>query len=85
MPSDFRTEVDFSRADSVAQFGLPPYRIDVLSGISGVTFDAAWPDRVEGAFEDLTVPYIGRDAFVRNKRASGRRKDLADLDYLGEA
>jgi hypothetical protein len=77
-------ESDFTRPDVVIQFGLPPYRIDVLTGVSGVAFDDAWGERIEDVFGDVRVPFIGRTAFVRNKRASGRRKDLADLELLGE-
>jgi hypothetical protein len=76
------TEADLTRPDTVAQFGLPPWRIDILTGISGVTFDEAWPERIEADFEDVSVPFIGRAAFVRNKRASGRLKDLADIEAL---
>lgn len=67
----------------VAQFGLPPWRIDILTGISGVTFDEAWPDRIHAPFDGVSVPFIGREAYVRNKRASGRLKDLADIESLG--
>jgi hypothetical protein len=77
-------EADFLRPDVVVQFGLPPYRIDILTAISGVAFDEAWRERVEDRFEDVQVPFIGRAAFIRNQRASGRKKDLADLEALGE-
>lgn len=75
---------DLTRPDMVAQLGLPPFRIDILTGVSGVTFAEAWDERVENDFEGVLVPFIGRSAFVRNKRASGRLKDLADLESLGE-
>lgn len=78
------SEADFTRPDTIVQFGLPPYRIDILTGVSGVSFDEAWGERVEAFFDDVRVPYIGRDAFVRTKRASGRKKDLGDLESLGE-
>ncbi len=78
-------EADLTRPDMVAQFGLPPYRIDILTGISGVSFAEAWDGRVEELFDDVRVPFIGRAALIRNKRASGRTKDLADLEALGEA
>ena len=78
------TEADFTKPDTVAQLGLPPFRIDVMCSVSGVTFDEAWPHRVEGSFDDVKVPCIGRAEFIRNKRASARRKDLADIEYLGE-
>jgi hypothetical protein len=77
-------ETDFVRPDVVVQFGLPPTRIDILTAISGVVFDEAWVERIEDRFEDVRVPFIGRAAFIRNKRASGRKKDLADLEALGE-
>lgn len=75
---------DLERPDVVVQFGLPPFRIDVLTSVSGITFDEAWPGRVEGRFGDVPVPFLGRAALIRNKRASGRRKDLGDLESLGE-
>lgn len=78
------TQADFTRPDVVIQFGVPPFRIDFLTSVSGVSFDEAWADRVVANFDDVAVPYIGRAAFVRNKRASGRLKDLADLEALGE-
>ncbi len=79
------TPADLMQPDIVAQFGLPPYRIDFLTGISGVAFADAWSTRVEAFFGDVAAPFIGRDAFIRNKRASGRTRDLADLESLGEA
>ena len=76
------TESDLTRPNVVAQFGLPPNRIDILTGISGLTFEAAWPNRVEGELEGVTVPVLGLDDLVANKRASGRDKDRADLKGL---
>jgi hypothetical protein len=77
------TAADFSRPEIVAEFGLPPYRIDILTGVSGLTFDEGWEDRIEDVVEGVRVPILGRDSFVHNKRASGRMKDLADLEALG--
>ena len=78
------TTADFAKPDVVIQFGLPPFRIDILTGISGVGFDEAWNERIEAPFEDVPVHYLGRRALLQNKRAAGRRKDLADLESLGE-
>lgn len=78
-------EADFTRPEMVVQFGLPPYRIDILTGVSGVSFEEAWNERIEDQFEGVRVPFIGRAALIRNKRASGRMKDLADLESLGES
>jgi len=75
---------DLTRADAVVQIGLPPRRIDLLTSISGVGFDEAWPGRVTHEVAGLTIPFLGRADLVRNKRATGRAKDLADLEALGE-
>jgi hypothetical protein len=78
------TTDDFSRPGIVFQMGLPPHRIDVLTQLSGLTFDDAWPDRTQAGFGPLTVDVIGLDAFVTNKRATGRAKDLGDIEALGD-
>ena len=76
---------DLSTADMVVQFGVPPNRIDILTGISGVpTFEEAWKDRMELQVRNRTVPFLGRATMLTNKRASGRRKDLADVEAMGE-
>jgi hypothetical protein len=77
------TRDDLTRTDQVLQIGLPPRRIDLLTSISGVDFEAAWPRRVDRAVSGLVVPFIGREDLIRNKRASGRPKDRADLAALG--
>lgn len=77
------TQGDFTRPDQVIQIGLPPRRIDVLTAISGVPFEEAWPERVTHDVQGLAVPFIGRAALVKNKRAAGRAKDVADLEALG--
>jgi len=75
---------DLSQPDRVVQIGLPPRRIDLMTEISGVEFEAAWASRLTQAIASLEIPFLGRAHFVRNKRASGRMKDLADLEDLGE-
>lgn len=68
----------------MAQLGVPPYRIDLLTSISGVDFDAAWTERVAEKIPGVRVPVPGRKSFIRNKRATGRTKDLADLESLAD-
>jgi predicted nucleotidyltransferase len=68
--------------ERIVQLGRPPNRIDLLTSISGVTFDEAWAGRVTAQLDGLEVPLIGLDALLVNKRASGRAKDLADLEEL---
>ena len=76
---------DLSRADVVIQLGLPPHRIDLLTSLTGLdTFENAWRDRIRVDLEGVTVDVLGREALVMNKRATGRRKDLTDLEALGE-
>jgi len=78
------TAADFSRPGIVFQMGLPPVRIDVLTELSGLTFSEAWSSRTQAPFGPLTVDVIGREAFVKNKRATGRARDLGDIEALGE-
>ena len=72
---------DFGR-DTVIQLGHAPYRIDLLSGIDGVEFDACWSRRETVDFDGVTLNLIALDDFKANKRAVGRAKDLADLQAL---
>jgi hypothetical protein len=78
------TESDFTTPDRVVQLGLPPFRVDLMTSISGVGFEEAWDGRLSGTLFDVPVCFLGREAFIRNKRASGRPKDLADIRALGE-
>jgi len=73
---------DFKTAGTVVQIGLSPRRIDILNQLSGVDFESAWRSRVEHAVGSLEVPFIGRDTLVHNKRATGRTKDMADIEAL---
>ena len=76
------TLADLVRPDLVFQIGLPPARIDVLTGISGVTFAEAWPRRVMVTVAGRTVAVLGREDLIRNKKAAGRPRDLADVAEL---
>lgn len=76
----------FTLPDAVIQIGLPPNRIDILTGITGVPdFEAAWGERSVHTVRERPIPFLGRKTLVQNKRAVSRPKDLADLDALGEA
>ncbi len=68
--------------DRILQLGRVPNRIDILTSISGVTFEEAWSSRIEGELDDVRVSFLGRETLLRNKRASGRPRDLADLAEL---
>lgn len=77
-------EKDFCEPRIVFQIGVPPRRIDILTSLSGLTFLEAWMDRVLHRFGDCEVFFLGRQSFIRNKRALARAKDLADLESLGD-
>jgi hypothetical protein len=66
----------------IVQLGMPPNRVDLLTAIDGVTFEEAWAGRASGHLGAQPVFYIGRAELIRNKRASGRLQDLADVDAL---
>ena len=76
------TVADFARPGTVYQLGLPPRRIDLLTSISGVDFDEAWASHVVRQIGSRPIPFLGRNELIRNKRASGRAKDLADVERL---
>lgn len=76
------TRKDLAQPGIVYQIGLPPRRIDLLTEISGMTFDDAWAERVVEAVGSLQVPFLGRESLIRNKKATGRAKDLSDVAAL---
>lgn len=73
---------DLATPGTVYQMGVAPYRIDVITELTGVSFAEAWEEHRVGRFQDLEVPIIGFAALERNKRATGRDKDLLDLELL---
>lgn len=70
--------------DRVFMLGVKPWRIDILTGIDGVSFDQAWQGREQVDFHGITLYVIGRAELLANKRASGRKKDLVDVALLEE-
>jgi hypothetical protein len=79
------SEADFADGTTF-QLGQPPNRIDVLQQIAGITFDEAWPNRIEGNVDgEVLAPVISRDDLIRNKIASGREQDLLDVKVLRAA
>ncbi len=76
------TDALFLDPDRLVRMGQPPMRVEVLTSISGVDFDTAWASRVETEWDGVPVFILGLADLRANKRASGRYKDLADLDAL---
>ncbi|MBC8290989.1 MAG: nucleotidyltransferase [Planctomycetes bacterium] len=76
------TEEDLVTPGIVFQIGVEPHRIDILTRISGLEFDEAWPGRHNVNVNSLEFAVIGLDDLIRNKRASGRPKDILDISVL---
>lgn len=73
---------DFQSPGQIIQIGRPPNRIDIMTSISGVEFEEAWASREVGEIDGVPTLFISKELLVRNKRATGRAKDLADLAEL---
>ena len=76
------TVEDLSRRETIFQIGLPPLRIDIITGIEGVEFGEAWPDRVETSFGDVPTFVISRHHLITKKKTAARLQDLADVEQL---
>jgi hypothetical protein len=77
------TAEDFTVPDKVIQLGVAPVRIDIVTSITGVSWEEAAAGRVQGNYGDIVAYFIGKKEFIRNKQALGRKKDQADLEALG--
>ena len=78
------TPADFNKPGQIIQLGVPPVRIDIVTSITGVSWEEAESNQVKGNYGDIRVQYIGREQLIVNKKDVGRKKDLADLEALGE-
>jgi hypothetical protein len=76
------TKEDLCTPDNVYQIGVAPYRIDIVTSITGVEFDDAWVNRNQTTIDGIHVAVISRDDLLKNKRATGRPKDIADIAWL---
>ncbi|HAV14600.1 MAG TPA: hypothetical protein DCX06_14080 [Opitutae bacterium] len=74
----------FKENGNAFRMGTPPLSIEIITEATGVDFSASYPNRVSIEADDIEIPFIGYDDLVKNKRASGRLRDLADLEGLGE-
>lgn len=73
---------DFTEPNRVIQLGYPPLRIDLLTSLTGVDFAACYPRRQVEEIDGASLPFIGLEDLIANKRANGRHQDLADLEKL---
>jgi hypothetical protein len=72
----------FLRRGPMFRIGVPPLRIEILTSLSGVTFQTCWPRRTMAEIDGIPVNIIGLKDLKKNKKASGRLKDLDDLENL---
>lgn len=76
--------MEFALPDRMATLGREPLRIDIMTSITGVTFAEAWRGRVKAKLGGFEIAVLGRDAFLKNKRATARPHDLADVAIVEE-
>lgn len=81
-PLDSVSEKDFSESGLIFQIGVAPVRIDILTEVDGLEFGEAWSNRIETKFGDQDCYVLSKQDLIKNKRASGRTQDLADIERL---
>lgn len=84
MKSPDLTAETFQLDDKIIRMGLPPMRIEIMTSIDGVVFEDCFPRRQMIELEDIEVPMISLEDLKKNKKASGRHKDLDDLEHLSD-
>ena len=75
-------EEDFMKPGQIIQLGYAPVRIDIVTSIQGVEFPVAWKNRFRGKYADIPAWFISKPDLIRNKKATGRKIDLADVEKL---
>jgi hypothetical protein len=75
---------DFTSPDNVIQFGVPPVRVDIMTSLTGVSWEKAQAGKVPGNCGDVSVFYIGKTDLITNKKSLGRSKDIADIEALSD-
>ncbi len=81
-PLETLTLDDLTTPGVFFQIGVPPRRIDILTAIDEVEFEDAWQTKLDCVIDGIELSVLGREVLIRNKRAAGRPKDLADLAWL---
>lgn len=83
-PTSGLTEKTFMEKGIVFQIGVAPRRIDLITHIDGVDFKDAYPSRKTITMEGLDIPFISKENLIKNKKSTGRDKDLVDVRQLEE-
>lgn len=81
---DKSTPALFLDEKKVLQFGFPPFRIDVLMSVAGIDFQKSYANRIVDSYDGVNFNILCFDDLLENKKASGRPKDLGDLDYFSK-
>ena len=76
------TKDDFLKSDQIIQLGIAPLRIDIITSISGVSFKEAWNNRTKGKYGNISANFISKSDLIKNKKATGRAQDIADIEKL---
>ena len=78
------THADFVMPGKVVELGEPPVQIDIMTGLTGLSWEEVATGKVRTEYGRTPVCIIGRESLVTNKKALGRQRDLADLEAIGE-
>lgn len=81
-PLDNLTPTDLQKEDTVFQIGVAPRRIDILTGVTGLRFEESFRRSIEVDIDGIPVRIPSLDDLIRNKKASSRTRDLADVEAL---
>jgi hypothetical protein len=73
---------DFNKDNSVVQLGYPPFRIDLMTSVSGLTFKESYAKKEHVVIDDVIVPFLDLESLKHNKASTNRKKDLGDLENL---
>ena len=76
------TAEDFALPGLILQIGIDPVRIDILTDLAGLDFEAAWQNRIDSRYGDQPAGVLSREHLIRNKTAAGRPQDLLDVKWL---
>jgi len=78
------TKDDFLKKDIIFQIGMPPNRIDLITSIDGITFEEAFPKKIITEIDGVEIAIIDLESLKKNKKSSGRTKDLLDFEELSK-
>ena len=78
------SESDFTSPDNVVQLGVPPVRVDIMTSLTGVSWEKAEAGKIRGSYGTTAVSFISKKDLIANKKALGRNKDMADIEALGD-